>query len=265
MINSLIFALGDSAINLIKDLNKEMNVPCIFISNRKSNNVFNIPTNLIYIIESEKINTDYDDKFMDIMEEYLYYDHYFIISDIGDDFSHSSAKVFGKHLGEKTTGIFILPFGFEKMAKGKNVEELTSDLRDFYKRYFIFRDEYLFKVFYDAPLKMLPKLKSFIIYNLINNINESLEIEDLKFLEKGELGFGISINERMDKIQESLVEAIESPWIKKTHENLFIIFNGNITVQEVIPLLNSIRIKNYKIKINKVNKGRKVFITAISY
>ncbi|MEM0077602.1 MAG: hypothetical protein QW745_01640 [Thermoplasmata archaeon] len=265
MINSLLLVIGENSINLFKEFNIETIIPKIFINNKKSENVFNLPTNLIYIIESEKITTDYDDKFLDIMEDYLYYDHYFILSDIYDNFSYSSIKVFGKHFRDKITGIFIVPFSFENISKGKKIENYIFELNNIYKKFFIFKDDYLLKAFTNVPMKMLPKLKALLIQNLITNISESLDLEELKFLEKGELGFGISINERMDKLPDSLMEALESPWISKSHQNFFIIFDGNLNNEDILPALKIMENKNYRFKINKSNKGRTIYITVISY
>jgi cell division GTPase FtsZ len=265
MINSLLVVIGDPAITLIRDLNDEIKMPRIFLSDKRGENIFNLPTNLIYIIESEKITTEYDDKFRDIMENFMFYDHYFILSDIGDEFSTSASKSIGKLYGDKCTGVFIYPFNFEGGNRINNANSFISQIGSYIPHYFILRNDFLFKVFPNIPMKSLPRMKGILLYNLVENFSEGLQLEDLSYLKKGELGFGIGLNERMDLLGESLNDAMDSPWISKDHNNALILFNGNISEEDVSKIKDKIKFKNYKIKINKINKGRIVYILIITW
>ncbi|PMP74249.1 MAG: hypothetical protein C0180_04600 [Aciduliprofundum sp.] len=249
----------------MRELNNEIRMPRIFISNRRGENIFNIPTNLIYIIESEKITTDYDYKFHDIMNNFLFYEHYFIISDIGDEFSASASKIMGKLYGEKSTGIFIYPFSFEGGNRINNADSFLSQVGSYFPRYFIFRNDHIFRVFPNIPMRSIPRVKATIMDTLVVNLSESLDLNDIVSLGKGELGFGISTNERMDLLHESLKEAMDSPWIKGDHPNMLIIFNGNITQDDVSRVKDMIKFKNFRIKINRKDKGRTIYIIIVSH
>ncbi len=114
-------------------------------------------------------------------------------------------------------------------------------------------------------MRSIPRVKATIMDTLVENLSESLDLNDIVSLGKGELGFGISTNERMDLLPESLKEAMDSPWIKGDHPNMLIIFNGNITQDDVSRVKDMIKFKNFRIKINRKDKGRTIYIIIVSH
>lgn len=265
MIKSLIIAVGDPAIELFREINDEMKMPKIFMSNRSGENVFNLPTNLIYIIESEKISTEYDDKFKDIMENFMFYDHYFLVSDIGDEFSISASRAMGKIYGGKCTPFFIYPFSFEGGNRRLNADSFLKQVSSFFPRYLVFRNDYIFRVFPGIPMRVLPRVRSLVIYRIIENISDSLDPSDIENMGSGEIGFGISVNERMDRLGEDLEEAMGSPWIPANHQKAIVIFNGNITEEDVWKVKERIRYKEYLLRLKKRDRGREIYITVITH
>lgn len=262
---------GNNGIKISRYISSSLSIPSINISSEEGKDIIFIPQERVSLLESEKITTEYDEYFINILNRCRRTDMLAVISDLSDAYSAALTKVLGKFtkkLKIQTLGIFVYPF----RSEGNRFEIARTALEVIKENYDLIitlgKDE-IFKAFMDIPIKYIDNVQRELAYMIIKNIYESLTPQEyLEIIAKAKkfAGFGVSITDRMDRLAESYDEATSSPWLGIDRGNTMIIFNGNITEKDIDAIKGNILFKNFNIKINmNMKQGRRIDILILNF
>lgn len=271
MKNICIAGLGNKGIGISRYVSSSLNVQSMNLSSEPGMDVIFVSQEKISLIESEKISTDYDDFFINILNRCKQAELLVIIADFSDTYAISLTNVIGrftKKLKMITMGIFIFPFKSEVTRYEKAIKSIDAFKENFDLMVIIGKDE-IFKAFRDIPIKLIDNVQNELIYMIVKNIYQSLSIQDyIDIVSKSKkmMGFGVSITDRMDKLKEAFDEATSFPWLDENLGNTLIIFNGPINENDLLFLKDYAKYKNSKIKINtNNNQGRRIDVLILNF
>lgn len=263
--------LGNNGIRISKYITGLLSIPSLNIGSEDVKDIIFIPQERVLLLESEKIATEYDEYFINVLNKCKQADMLAVISDLSDAYSASLTKVLGKFtrkLKILTLGIFVYPFKSEG-SRFEMARETLEGIKENYDLIITLGKDEIFKAFMDIPLKYIDNVQRELAYVIIKNIYESLTLQEyLEIIAKAKrfAGFGVSITDRMDKLSESLGEAASSPWLSIDRGNTIIIFNGNIIEKDIDAIKGKILFKNYNIKINmNMKQGRRIDILILNF
>ncbi|MDP8012168.1 MAG: hypothetical protein ACP5LA_02080 [Thermoplasmata archaeon] len=265
-----VVGLGKNSINLARNISLNLKLNKLLISNEPGNENIFIEKEKISFLESEKVSTEYDEIFVNILNNYKNTELFIVISDMYDIYSISLTKIFGRfakkfHLN--SLAILLLPSASE-INKYENAEKQIENFKENYNLIIRIGKDEIFKEFKDLPIKFIDKVEYEITLLLIKNLAEVYSIQEIINISSvsKELGFGLSITERMDKLVEAFHEAESSPWLNNGKNNYIISFNGIVEYGDINQIEKIIKFKNFNIKINKnLNQGRKIEILILNY
>jgi len=270
MIPVCLVGLGKNGIKVSRYVSSLISVKKLFINDEPGEGISALPNDKVSFLESEKVSTDYDEYFINMLNNYKGIDLKIVISDFYDYYSLSLTKVFGKFskkLHFNTLGIFFIPSKSEgnKYEIAQKELELMQDNFDLIIQ--ICKDD-LLKAFRDIPIKLIDKAQTEVVYLLIKIIFETLSVQDfLNISSKSKyLGFGLGITDRMDKILEAYMEAESSPWLSSGEKKFLIIFNGNLVEDDLNDVNKIIKFKDFDLRINKnIKQERRIEVFILSY
>lgn len=265
-----LIGVGEKGIKMAKYVSNELDIKTKFFGKNEENSII-IPGDKLSLIASEKVDTEFDKYIIDHIIDFSNFELVFIISDLSELNNIDLTKVIGKFLKKlniNTMSLILIPFKNEISKFNKINDEFQNILKSFNITVPIYRDNIL-KAFKNFPLRLLENIELEIILFIIKTIYESLSFEQiLKIINSsnGIIGFGIGITERMDKILDSVNEALSSPWLSSTRLNKLIIFNGNLIENDIKIIKEKLRDFNYEIIINRnLKQYRRIDILILDY
>ncbi len=265
MLSGAILGLGGLGKNIVRYINIE-NFKKVIVDDSRENDVIYFSWNDASVLEGNEVLTEQADLLIKTIEND--YDMIYFIAGLGGRMGTSLSNIYGKicrKLHKNSLGIFFYPFGSESITRRERAKNSVDKIKELYKSFILFENDYLVKYFPNVPLKYIFNVQAEMVKFFIKNFSESVDKIDIEKF-KGRLGVGMGSTERMDMLSDAINEALDSPWLQKKAAHYTIIFNGNILENDIKFHLNALNSLNYSIKVKRNSSmGRRIDVLIISH
>ncbi len=265
MLSGAIFGLGGLGKNIVRYIDIE-NFKKVIVDDSYEKDVIYFSWKDASVLEGNEVLTEQADLLIKTIEND--YDIIYFIAGLGGRMGTSLSNIYGKickKFHKNSLGIFFYPFGSESIIRKERAKNSIDKIKELYKSFILFENDYLVKYFPNVPLKYIFNVQAEMVKFFIKNFSESVDKNGIEKF-KGRLGVGMGSIDRMDKLRDAINEALESPWLQKNAAHYTIMFNGNILENDIKFHLDALSSINYSIAVKRnPSMGRRIDILIISH